>query len=106
MGIMDYLKKWSIQEVHFTSWLIKDVFWCLKFKWLATFMVFPTIFLTIFILVKEKENRDTNLILTSWVLMNIFWMLHELQNFPYWIVTIWMVFGGLVVGKSLRKKLK
>jgi hypothetical protein len=38
--------------------------------------------------------------------MNIFWMLHELQNFPYWIVTIWMVFGGLVVGKSLRKKLK
>lgn len=104
MGIRDYFKKWSIQEVHFTSWLIKDVFWCLKFKWLATMMVFPTLFLTVFILIKEKENRNTNLILSSWVLMNIFWMLHELQNFPQWIITVCMIFGGFTVINSIRNK--
>jgi hypothetical protein len=104
MGVREFFNKWSIQEVHFTSWLNKDGFWCLKFKWLATFMVFPTIFLTIYILVKEKENRSTNLTLTSWVFMNIFWMLHELQNFPQWMVTVCMIFGGLSIGNSLRKK--
>jgi hypothetical protein len=104
MGIKNPFKTWSKQEVHFTSWLLKDVFWCLKLPLFATLMVIPTTFLTLYILFKEQDNRDTNLILSSWVFMNIFWMLHELQNFPYWPVQVCMILGGLAVVNSLYKK--
>ncbi len=83
---------------------MKDVFWCLKLPLFATLMVIPTTFLTLYILFKEQDNRDTNLILSSWVFMNIFWMLHELQNFPYWPVQVCMILGGLAVVNSLYKK--
>ncbi len=93
---MRNLKKfWNIQEIHITSWLFKDIFWCLKFTWMATFMVVPTSILTIYILLTEKNNIDGNITLASWVFMNIFWMLHELQNFPFWPVQIFMLFGIL-----------
>jgi hypothetical protein len=88
-------KNWNIQEIHVISWLLKDIFWCLKLVWLATFMVIPTSILTIYILLIEKENRNSNLTLSSWVFMNIFWMLHELQNFPFWPVQIFMFLGIL-----------
>lgn len=67
-------------------------------------MVFPTIFFTVFLLITEKDQRDTNLILSSWVLMNIFWMLHELQGFPMFPVQISMFLGAISVMYSLRKK--
>jgi len=104
MGIKNPFKTWSKQEAHFVSWLFKDVFWCLKLTWMATLMVFPTMFLTVYLLITEKENRESNLILSSWVFMNIFWMLHELQNFPMWPVQVCMIFGGIAVANSLYKK--
>jgi hypothetical protein len=67
-------------------------------------MVFPTIFFTVFLLITEKGQRDTNLILSSWVSMNIFWMLHELQGFPMFPVQISMFLGTISVIYSLRKK--
>ena len=67
-------------------------------------MVFPTIFFTVFLLITEKDQRDTNLILSSWVSMNIFWMLHELQGFPMFPVQISMFLGAFSVIYSFRKK--
>lgn len=104
MGIKNPFKTWTKQEVHFTSWLFKDVFWCLKLPLLATIMIIPTLFLTFYILIKDKEERETNFILASWVLMNVFWMLHELQNTPYWIVQVCMILGGISVMNSLYNK--
>lgn len=104
MGIKNPFSGWSLQKSHFTCWLIKDLFWCLKLKWLATLMVFPTIFFTVFLLFTEKDQRDTNLILSSWVSMNIFWMLHELQGFPMFPVQISMFLGAFSVIYSFRKK--
>lgn len=83
----------NIHDIHITSWLIKDIFWTLKLTWLSTIMVFPTLFLAIYILLTEKEKIDGNLILFFWLCMNIFWMLHELQNFPYFLVQIFMLLG-------------
>lgn len=104
---MRNLKKfWNIQEIHITSWLFKDIFWCLKFTWMATFMVIPTSILTIYILLTEKNNIDGNITLASWVFMNIFWMLHELQNFPFWTVQIFMFFGILSTIKFIVKRRK
>jgi|688.fasta_scaffold38670_2 hypothetical protein len=96
MKIQKLFKKVSskhIQTIHFTSWLFKDIFWCLKLKWLATFMIVPTILLTLHILYVEKENRDSNITLLSWVMMNVFWMSHELHNIPMWGVYISIGFG-------------
>jgi len=67
-------------------------------------MVVPTGFLTLYILFKEKQNRESNLILSSWVFMNIFWMLHELQGFPFWSVQLFMLAGIFSVLKTLYKK--
>jgi len=95
---------WTINEIHVTSWLLKDVFWCLKLTWLATFMILPTSVLTIHILVKEKENIDSNLTLMCWVFMNIFWMLHELHNTPFIIVQLFMFLGILNTFRLLINK--
>lgn len=94
----------KLQILHFTSWLFKDVFWCLKWKWLATFMISPTLFLTIYILFIEKENRDANITLLSWVLMNIFWMSHELHNTPIWLVYIPISFGVINTLRLIKNK--
>lgn len=85
----------NIQTIHFTSWLFKDIFWCLKWTWFATFMIIPTVLLTIYILYTEKENRDANITLMSWVFMNVFWMVHELHNLPMWGVYISICLGVL-----------
>ncbi len=97
---------WDIHEIHITSWLIKDIFWTLKLKWLATFMVFPTLLLAIYILITEKNHRDGNWTLFFWLLMNIFWMLHELQNLPYWPVQVFMMLGVFNTFRLVIKRSK
>lgn len=97
---------WDIHEIHITSWLIKDIFWTLKLKWLATFMVVPTLLLAIYILLTEKNHRDGNWTLFFWLLMNIFWMLHELQNLPYWPVQVFMFLGIFNTFRIILKRRK
>ena len=97
---------WNIHEIHITSWLVKDIFWTLKWKWLATFMVLPTLLLAFYILLTEKKERDGNLTLFSWLLMNIFWMLHELQNLPYWPVQVFMFLGIFNTFRLIYKRRK
>lgn len=99
-------KFWNIQELHITSWLFKDIFWCLKLTWLATFMIIPTSILTIYILLTEKENKDSNITLASWVFMNVFWMLHELQGFPFWFVYVFMISGIFNTFRLIVKRIK
>ena len=73
---------------------------------MATFMIVPTSALTIYILLTEKENRDSNITLASWVFMNIFWMLHELQNFPFWPVLFFMILGIFNTFRLIVKRVK
>jgi len=107
MGRMGTDKKiLGIHESHVISWLLKDIFWTMKWSFMATAMVLPTISLAIYIFMKEKESKDSNLVLLSWLLMNIFWMLHELQNLPYWPVYIFMFSGILSTFSLIIKRLK
>jgi len=66
-------------------------------------MIFPTVILTFTILLKEKNEIHLNLILTCWVLMNVFWMLHELAGSPLYIAHIFMGIGGLLTAKWIYK---
>jgi hypothetical protein len=96
----------NTHEIHVISWLLKDVFWTLKWTWMATVMVLPTLLLALYIFIGEKESRDSNLVLLSWLNMNIFWMLHELQNLPYWPVQLFMFLGFLSTFRLILKKRK
>jgi hypothetical protein len=73
---------------------------------MATVMVLPTLLLAIYIFIREKELRDSNLVLLSWLNMNIFWMLHELQNLPYWPVQLFMFLGILSTFRLILKNRK
>jgi hypothetical protein len=73
---------------------------------MATFMVIPTSLLTVYILLTEKTNRDTNITLFSWVFMNIFWMLHELHELPFWPVQVFMLLGIFNTFRLLVKRRK
>jgi hypothetical protein len=66
-------------------------------------MIIPTVFLTLYILYTEKDNRDANVTLLSWVLMNVFWMCHELHGTPMWGVYLSIVIGGLNTIRLLVK---
>jgi hypothetical protein len=98
--------KLDFQELHVISWLLKDMFWCLKLNLLATLMVFPTAFLTIFLLIKEKDKRLLNFTLFSWVFMNITWMLHEIHNTPEWPIRVFMLLGVATTIRFIINKLK
>lgn len=104
---MKFHKKFlNIHEIHVISWLLKDMFWTLKWTWMATIMVLPTALLAIYIFITDKESKDANLVLLSWLFMNIFWMLHELQNLSYWPVQVFMFLGILSTLNLLLKKRK
>ena len=103
MGLGKLFRRPSIQEMHFISWLIKDIFWCFRFDNLATLMVAPTVILTIYILIKDNCNRKVNYIISSWVMMNVFWMLHEIHGFPFFVAKIFMFLGLVTALKSILK---
>lgn len=98
------IPKIHIQEIHVITWLIKDIFWCFKFVWMATIMVIPTTLIAFYILYKDKENRQTNLIMLSWLFMNIFWMLHEIHNFNFFPVYLFMMSGFIFTFVLLKNR--
>jgi len=107
-GVLKY--EWVMidrnESPHITSWLLKDIFWTLKWTWMATIMVLPTALLAIYIFITDKESRNSNLVLLSWLFMNIFWMLHELQNLPYWPVQVFMFLGILTTFSLILNRRK
>jgi hypothetical protein len=92
-----------MKVLHFTSWLFKDIFWSLKWTWMATFMVIPTIFFTIYFLVKEKDQKMENWTIFFWVMLNITWMFHEIHGWPIWIMRIFMFLGVLNSIRLLKR---
>jgi len=83
----------KLDFLHFSFWLLKDICWLLKWKLLATIMVIPTFLLTVYILFKTKKFISSTGIFSSWVMMNIFWMLHELYDIPLFFAKSFIVIG-------------
>jgi hypothetical protein len=74
------LNRLLILKLHIVFWFLKDCFWCLQWATLSKIMIIPTIILTIILLRIDRENRIENLAITSWILMNALWLLHEMGN--------------------------
>lgn len=94
----------KIDFFHFSFWLLKDIFWLLKFKVLASLMLIPTIVLTLYIVIKQKKFVSTTTIFSSWVMMNVFWMLHELYNTPLFPSYVFILIGLFILGSYFKRE--
>lgn len=70
-----------------------DFCWILQIKFLAIFLIIPTLILTFLIIKKEKNLVSIPTIFGSWTLMNIFWMLSEWFTIPLFVAKIFLIFG-------------
>jgi hypothetical protein len=101
--------KINVNKLHIISWIIKDSFWCLQLPTLAKIGIIPTIIFSLYILYKDVENRLENLTITSWVMMNIFWMLHEFHEqipkyFSYAFMTSSAILSVIMIIETYKKR--
>jgi hypothetical protein len=80
MAVIDKIRKY--ENLHIVFWLIKDSCWMMEFKWLGTFIMFPTLFLAVYLLLKTLKTNDfyINAAILCWITANSFWMLMEFFN--------------------------
>lgn len=70
----------ELQNLHLFLWLLKDTFWILNFKYLALFLILPTISLAVyFTWLQRRSNVDLlhNLALTFWITGNSSWIVGD-----------------------------
>lgn len=68
------------ENMHIVFWLIKDMSWALKFRWLGLGMFIPTLLLSLLITWQTRTIRSElyhNLAVTCWIIANGFWMICE-----------------------------
>lgn len=71
----------EFENFHIVLWLIKDVCWVSEYKTLGTIMIFPTVFMAIYIAIKTYHTKVDffhNLAVVCWISANSLWMLGEL----------------------------
>lgn len=94
--------------MHIVLWLLKDLCWVTVFKIGGIIMVFPTVFMAIYITIKSwqiQEERGFNLAVICWILANSTWMLGEFfeLNFTSFLAAILFVVGLICCGTYLFK---
>ncbi len=77
--ISEKLRK--IENMHVIFWLTKDLCWCLLSKNLAIAMIFPTVLIAIWVVIKTRRILSEfahNLAVLFWISANSIWMYGEL----------------------------
>lgn len=72
------------ENLHIVFWLLKDLGWCLELKPLAILMIFPTLSVAIYLLIKHKKDISEiyhNLAIILWITANSWWMCSEFFKF-------------------------
>ena len=70
----------SLENLHVLFWLIKDICWCIGFKPLGVVMIFPTLIVAIYIMIKNRHivpELAHNLAIILWITANSLWMIFE-----------------------------
>ena len=73
-----------MENMHIIFWLLKDVAWCMIWKVLGLFMIFPTLIISIIIAWRTKDIKSElahNLAITFWITANSYWMISEFFGF-------------------------
>jgi hypothetical protein len=72
------------ENSHIIFWLFKDMSWAMGWKWLGMVMIIPTLFISILITYKLKDNvREWyhNNAVSLWIIANSYWMISEFYGF-------------------------
>lgn len=80
--IPSFIRKY--ENLHIVFWLLKDMSWCMGWKYLALFMIFPTLLVAILVLIylwHGTAEKYHNLAVLSWIIANSYWMSTELFQF-------------------------
>lgn len=70
----------SLENLHVLFWLVKDICWCIGFKPLGVAMIFPTLIVAIYIMIKNRHivpELAHNLAIIFWITANSLWMILE-----------------------------
>ncbi|HEY0668289.1 MAG TPA: hypothetical protein VGD22_08955 [Sphingobacteriaceae bacterium] len=93
----------KFENIHIALWLLKDTFWVLDLHILGMFMIFPTLFLAVYITWKFRSIRSEtmhNLAVCFWIMANSTWMTGEFffndSLRPY--ATLFFISGLAIVG--------
>jgi hypothetical protein len=86
------------ENIHILFWLIKDFCWSLEIKWLALFMVLPTVSLAIIIFWNSRNFHSEaihNFAVCFWILANSVWMIGEFIKVDFRMLAAALFFIGL-----------
>jgi hypothetical protein len=75
-----------VENLHIILWLIKDTCWLLEFKIGGVIMIFPTVFVAIYLAWKTRHDMSLllpNLSVCFWIFANVSWMLGEFFDFNH-----------------------
>lgn len=107
----------SLENLHVLFWLVKDICWCTGFKPLGVAMIFPTLFVAIYIMWRNRQivsELTHNLAIMLWITANSMWMVfeftgtdEELKNYcliPFSLGLIILVYYYVVYLPLKRRK--
>ncbi len=88
----------KMENMHIVFWLMKDISWCMIWKWMGIAMIIPTLSIAIIIAWRTRHmvaELAHNLAIAFWISANSLWMISEFFGFDENII------GGFVTGKQL-----
>lgn len=98
------------ENLHILLWLLKDTSWMMDWRTLGVIMMFPTIFIAVFIAVKTFTELEfyINLAIFFWICANSYWMCCEFFGYmPYKnYAAIPFILGFISTGYYYLVKLK
>ncbi len=87
-----------MENLHIVFWIIKDISWCMGWKVAGIGMIFPTLFVALFISWRTRHIMSElahNLAVAFWICANSTWMIMELIKRDN------EIFFNLLTGKQL-----
>jgi hypothetical protein len=88
----------KMENMHIVFWLMKDISWCMIWKWMGIAMIIPTLSIAIIIAWRTRHmvaELAHNLAIAFWISANSLWMISEFFGFDENII------GGFMTGKQL-----
>ena len=85
----------KMENMHIAFWLMKDISWCMIWKFLGITMIVPTLSVAIWIAWKNRQLKSElahNLAIVFWISANAYWMISEFFHFD--AMQIWNGYEG------------
>jgi hypothetical protein len=85
----------KMENMHIVFWLMKDISWCMIWRWMGIAMIIPTLSIAIVIAYRTRDIKAElahNLAIAFWISANSLWMISEFFHFD--TMEVWGNFTG------------